>query len=353
MADQRRVDFQDIKSRADFRPVLAHYGLALIGQGDQAKIHCPFHDDANPSCSVNLTKDVFNCHACHAAGNVLDFVHRMETRDGMAVSLRQVGHLLADICGIQLAGATPARKSARKPQDGPRTPEAEEGPSTPRNASPGAPGSPEKATGEGKEVRPNKPLGFALTLNPLHPYFEKRGIAPGLVDTFGLGFCNRGSMAGRVCIPIHDAQGQIVAYAGRWVGPKEDLPEGKGKYELPAGFRKDLELFNLHRVKHCKHLVVVEGYFGAIRLHGLRIPAVALMGTSVSIQQLERLAHANARHITVLLDGDEAGREAAEKVAGSIANVAWARIVHLPDGAQPDTVGPAELERRLGRSQER
>ena len=89
------------------------------------------------------------------------------------------------------------------------------------------------------------------------------------------------------------------------------------------------------------------------RLHGLRIPAVALMGTSVSVQQLERLAHASAGHITVLLDGDEAGREAAEKVAGAIANVAWCRIVHLPDGVQPDTVDPAELERRLGRSQER
>ena len=73
------------------------------------------------------------------------------------------------------------------------------------------------------------------------------------------------------------------------------------------------------------------------------------MGTSISIQQLELLAHANARHITVMLDGDDAGREAAEKVAGTIANVAWSRIVHLPDGAQPDTIDRAQLERMLGR----
>ena len=55
-----------------------------------------------------------------------------------------------------------------------------------------------------------------------------------------------------------------------------------------------LELFNLHRVKQCKHLVVVEGYFGAIRLHGERIPAVALMGSSISEEQVE-LLHAHAR----------------------------------------------------------
>jgi DNA primase len=156
-------------------------------------------------------------------------------------------------------------------------------------------------------------------------------------------------MAGRICIPIQNWDGQTVAYAGRWAGNLEDLPEGKGKYELPAGFRKELELFNIHRVKDCKHLVVVEGFFAAIRLFGQRVPAVALMGTSISVQQLELLANATARHITVMLDGDEAGREAAEKVAGAIANVAWSRIVHLPDGVQPDTIDRAQLERLLGR----
>ena len=128
-------------------------------------------------------------------------------------------------------------------------------------------------------------------------------------------------MAGRVCIPIHDADGRTVAYAGRWVGPEEDLPEGKGKYELPAGFHTGLELFNLHRAKHCKHLVVVEGFFDAIRL------------------------------LTVMLDGDEPGRAAAGEVAAAIGNVAWTRIVHLPDGAEPDTIDPAQLERLLGRGE--
>ena len=148
-------------------------------------------------------------------------------------------------------------------------------------------------------MKANKPLGFALKVDPEHPYLAERGISRDLVERFGLGFCEKGIMAGRICIPIANIEGQTVAYAGRWVGKPEDLPEGKGKYELPAGFHKELELFNLHRVMRCRHLVVVEGYFGAIRLHGLRIPAVALMGSSISIHQLELLAHANARHVTV------------------------------------------------------
>ena len=137
MKDTRRVDFQDIKSRADFRAILAHYGIALVGQGDQAKICCPFHDDRDPSCSVNLAKGVFNCHACHHAGNVLDFVHRMETKDGAKASLRQVGLLIAEICGLELASETPAPKGARKPQDGPSPAARAEGPVHPQRSAPG------------------------------------------------------------------------------------------------------------------------------------------------------------------------------------------------------------------------
>src|SRR3954449_11723268 len=50
----------------------------------QAKACCPFHDDERPSCSVNLERRIFHCHAgsCGVSGNVLEFVHRMETKDG-------------------------------------------------------------------------------------------------------------------------------------------------------------------------------------------------------------------------------------------------------------------------------
>ena len=110
MTDNRRVDFEDIRRRADFRAVLAHYGLEPVGKGDQVKIRCPFHDDGEPSCSVNLAKRVFHCFGCPAKGNVLEFVHRMENRDGQAVTLRRAGILLAEICGIELARDTRAQR---------------------------------------------------------------------------------------------------------------------------------------------------------------------------------------------------------------------------------------------------
>jgi DNA primase len=118
MADHRRLDFADLRKRADFRAILAHYRLSPVGKGDQVKILCPFHPDEEPSCSVNLATRLFHCFACQAAGNVLDFVHRMENRDGQAVSVRQAGLVLAEISGIELPGGS----GHQRPQEGPRTP---------------------------------------------------------------------------------------------------------------------------------------------------------------------------------------------------------------------------------------
>src|SRR3954454_9214648 len=122
MAKDYRVDFEAIKARADFRAVLAYYGLTLLGQGEQAKVRCPFHDDERPSCSVNLERGIFHCHAgsCGVSGNVLEFVHRMETKDGATVSLREAAVKLAGICGVGLD-----REGDRwKPREGRRGPSA-------------------------------------------------------------------------------------------------------------------------------------------------------------------------------------------------------------------------------------
>jgi DNA primase len=113
MADNRRVDFVDLRKRADFRAVLNHYGITPRGKGDQVKIPCPFHDDVEPSCSVNHVKRVYNCFGCHAGGNVLEFVHEMENRNGQGVTLRQAGILLAEVSGIEL----PPGNGAQRPKE--------------------------------------------------------------------------------------------------------------------------------------------------------------------------------------------------------------------------------------------
>src|SRR5262249_7582625 len=150
------------------------------------------------------------------------------------------------------------------------------------------------------------------------------------VAQFGLGYCSRGVMAGRVCFPIHNERGELVAYAGRWVG--EELPEDVERYLLPAQFEKHRVLYNLHRVRDAEHVVVVEGYWSAIRLHALGAPVVGLMGWSVSAEQIALLRDRGTRYLTVLWDGDEAGARARERVLPALASAFFVRAPVLPVG---------------------
>ena len=148
-------------------------------------------------------------------------------------------------------------------------------------------------------------------------------------------------MAGRICIPIHNQLGELVAYAGRW--PGDDVPEGQDRYKLPAKFQKRRVLFNLHRVAPGAHIVLVEGYWSAIRLHVLGLPAAALMGWSVSPEQLALLRERGVRFVTLLLDGDDTGRRGREAVLPDFAAAFFVRAPFLPDGEKPDTLTEQQL----------
>ena len=85
-------------------------------------------------------------------------------------------------------------------------------------------------------LKVNMPLKFTLKhLDGAHPYIRERGLTPETNAHFNLGYCQKGIMAGRIAITIHNELGELVVYAGRWPG---NPPEGKGKYKLPAGFHK-------------------------------------------------------------------------------------------------------------------
>jgi len=140
-----------------------------------------------------------------------------------------------------------------------------------------------------------------------------------------------------------------VAYAGRWVGDPKELPEGEGKWKLPPKFEKSRVLFNLHRVENPSRLILVEGFFPAIRLHGLGYPVVALMGHALSEQHLELLEGAGTRHLVLMLDGDEPGRATTARIMGRLADASFLTLAAgLPTGMQPDTVAEPLLRDLLG-----
>jgi DNA primase len=115
-------------------------------------------------------------------------------------------------------------------------------------------------------------------------------------------------MQGRCVIPIHNVSGELVAYAGRAIDGSEP------KYKFPIGFHKSLELYNVHRAigesNSRRRVCVVEGFFDCLNVSAAGFAYVALMGSAMSATQEELLVrHFNV--VCIMLDGDEAGQEAA------------------------------------------
>ena len=307
MPKSQYVDFKSVKTSVSMERLLQHYGLLdqMKRSGDSLSGCCPIHGGTNPTqFRVSISKNCWNCFSeCKCGGNVLDFVAKKER-----ISVH--------------AAATKLCEWFQLPMEDKRAEKLE-----PPRAAPLAPKSPtptvSKEAPKQNDDTSNPPLKFRLeNLDGKHPYLTDRGLTSQTILDFGLGHCAKGMMAGRIAIPINNAEGKVVAYAGRWLGePPGDTP----KYKLPPGFRKSLELFNIDRASKestDKPLVIVEGFFGAMKLWqcGVR-RVVALMGSTLSVAQAELIRkHTNSHtQVLVMLDEDEAGRAGREALVQQLA----------------------------------
>lgn len=74
-------------------------------------------------------------------------------------------------------------------------------------------------------------------------------------------------------------------------------------------------------------------------------PCVALMGSSLSEAQAALLCK-HFRYLTLLMDGDEAGRRVTGECLLTLGRRRYVRAVELPEGFQPDQL-PKEAIREL------
>jgi DNA primase len=162
-------------------------------------------------------------------------------------------------------------------------------------------------------------------------------------------------MSGRIVIPIHNIEGALVGYAGRWPGTSE---KERPKYKLPKDFLKSAEVFNLHRALQedpIQPIIITEGYFDVMALwqHGWR-RTVSIMGSHLSTTQEHLLLTAAEEPPTFILlfDEDEAGQTGRLKALQSLAFHAYVRVARLPRaGVQPDHLTRDELQTLLSSPQ--
>jgi DNA primase len=339
------INFKELREKLDFAAVLAHYGVDLKSKrGDRQHGFCPLPthggNKRSASFSVHTARGIFQCFGCGAKGNVLDFVALMQGLDpGNGQELRKAALALAEAFGISTSrsGANLTHSSPQK-----------------RNAQ--ALDRKEKETQAAHEkagravTHPaivNAPLDFKLKkLDPSHPYLEERGFTQETIAHFGLGYCSRGVMQGRIAIPLHDAHGKLVGYAGRLVD-ESALSEAKPKYLFPGSreregkryeFQKSLFLYNGFAVGRVSDLVLVEGFPSVWWLwqNGYENTA-ALMGWSCSPEQAALVIESIREdgRLWLMPDGDAAGERCANTVLKFVSPHRSVRWLKLDKDKQP------------------
>lgn len=332
------VDFKAVKNAITMLRVLDHYGLTKkfkhSPNGETLTGPCPIHKGENPTqFRISNSKNCWNCFGrCQRGGNILDFVSKMED-----CTIRQAAIQICEWFGLDTASqVNRSAKADKSSSDEPVEDGGEKAPAA-------------EVETASKEAAPNKPLGFELKRLSLdHPYFGERNLTPDAISYFSLGYCEHGSMAGRIVIPINNVDGKIVAYAGRW--PGEPAGPDNPKYKLPAGFKKSQELFNMDRAAEesdDEPLIIVEGFFDCIKLWQSGFTrTIALMGSSLSAEQ-ESLIRDNTTsetRIVLMLDEDDAGRQARDEIAARLVNGRFVKIIVFADeGSQPEHLSEEDL----------
>jgi DNA primase len=319
------IDFKAVKAAVSMDQILKHYGVSLRKVNDASlRGRCPLpthgSKDSGNSFTVNITKNVWSCmsSSCVAArggakgGNVLDFTAAMERS-----TIREAA--------VKLAAWFMEPGVPTPPEQEPRASGSEALRQEPKR----------DRTEESAEE--NKVLNFTLKGVTYCDYLKIGGISEETAEAFGVGlFPGRGTMSGRIVVPIHNDRGELVAYAGR------SLNDAEPKYKFPAGFHKSQVLFNLHRVTG-NAAVVVEGFFDCMKVwQAANQTVIALMGSTLSDEQA-RLICDRFRRVTLFLDGDEAGRTAAATIATRLMRRVYVHVVDLSDGKQPDMLTPDEI----------
>ncbi len=351
-----------VRESADIVGIIGEY-VELKRQGSDFRGPCPFHQGTKRNFSVSPKKSMYYCFVCKESGDVFKFLQKQ-----LGLDWPSAVRVVAEKTGIPVVETTSRREQAEKDT---REPFWEIN---------GA------AAEYFKRILWEDDLGAAA-----RAYLEERGITRELAERAGLGFAPReiglmraslntlgfenerlieagllvvpeeGSeprprFRNRLIFPIYDASSRVVGFGGRLLGPGE--PKYLNSAESPV-FSKGKLLYALNWAKQAarrdERMLVVEGYFDALRLIGAGVESVvAPMGTALTEEQA-KLIRRYTQRVYLLYDSDKAGLQATFRSGDELLRQgASVQVVTLPDGEDPDTYvrenGAKALEAALASS---
>ena len=202
------IDFAILKEQVSIEQVFPMLELDLKNKGDQWRGACPVCESDDRSLVVTPAKQAFYCFKAKQGGDLIAFVAHI--RD---LGMRDAALAIADFCGNSTVPDERNSTSSR--------------------------GTVPPSAG-GKETQKLRPLAY---LETDHKALADLGLSQATLEHFEAGYAPKGILRGRLAIPIHDLNGELVAYCGRAVKDGQ-----RPVLAFPKGFDPSLYFFNLHRI---------------------------------------------------------------------------------------------------------
>lgn len=176
------------------------------------------------------------------------------------------------------------------------------------------------------------------TLDLNHRYYTERGFSKEILDKYDVGYCSAigREMQNRIVVPVYDHDYKyMIGCTGRTVFPVcnkckhyhnngDNCPNKNAlflhsKWRHSKGFKTQNYLYNIwfakKYIRETYAVIIVESPGNVWRLEEAGIHnSVAIFGSSLSDRQKMILDASGAMNIITIMDNDEAGKKAAEKI---------------------------------------
>ncbi len=358
MNDDLKAAIEAIKLRSPIEEIVRERVPGLRRAGALWHACCPFHQEKTPSFKVDPRRATWRCFgACADGGDVIKFVMRSNN-----VEFIEALEILGSRCGVAL----PERREVQEQRDALEP--AYELMARTEQFYKRCLRSPEGAAGlaymRGRGLTDTTIDAFGIGFSPatgneLVAKARSGGIAIERLVELGLVRVDASDRAydffrGRVMFPVRDFKGRTVGFGARNLSG--DPPKYVNTPET-ALFHKGRVIyaldFALEHVRRSGHLILVEGYTDVMAAHqvGLRT-VVAVLGTATTEDHTGLIRKSGARRISLLFDGDDAGRKATLRALDGLLPLEVAiDVVRLVGDKDPCDLlvreGAAPLERHL------
>ncbi|MEF8726304.1 MAG: DNA primase [Candidatus Bipolaricaulota bacterium] len=338
-----------IREKVDIVELVSRY-VNLKQAGKSYKGVCPFHEDNDPSLTVDPTKKLWHCFGCGAGGDVFNFLMKIENlsfpdaarelaqETGVKVPDRQGGSGTSKLTNLMNEVNDYFHSNLLRKGVGKKARQYLEN------------------RGYGEETIKEFSLGYALdSWNSLTNKFQGE-YSPGNLEKVGLvkksdkgRYYDR--FRNRLIFPIRSVRGKVIAFGGRILDSDEKGPKYLNSPNSPL-FQKGETFYGLASARRelgkTDQAILVEGYTDVIAPASRGIKnVIASMGTSLTKDQVKLLSR-YVSEVIIAYDRDQAGQQATLKGLKLLRNEGLGvRVAMLPPDGDPADIIEKEGAEKL------